>query len=45
MWVKAKLTPTWPKMVGLMPVTTREMVTVDSMGPSLARFAALRMPI
>lgn len=44
MRLKAKAIPTWPKMVGLMPVTVREMAAVDGMGPSLARFAALKMP-
>lgn len=44
MWMKAKLMPTWPRMVDLMPVTAREMVAVDRIGPSLRRFAALRMP-
>jgi len=44
MRLKAKAIPTWPKTVGLMPVTVREMAAVDGMGPSLARFAALKMP-
>jgi pimeloyl-ACP methyl ester carboxylesterase len=43
-WMKAKLVPTWASNVALMPVTTREIVAVDSIGESLDRFAALKMP-
>jgi pimeloyl-ACP methyl ester carboxylesterase len=34
----------WSGMIGLMPVTRREMLAVDRTGPSLERFAALEMP-
>ena len=44
MWVKAKVVPTWPQNIALMPVTVREMAAVDGMGPSLERFAGLKTP-
>ncbi|MFZ1991193.1 MAG: alpha/beta hydrolase [Alphaproteobacteria bacterium] len=45
MWLKAKPMPSWPGLVALAPTVVREFSAVDAVGPSLERFAALKMPV
>jgi len=43
--LQARLMPSYVRMIGLMPITIREMVAVDRAGPGLERFADLKMPV
>lgn len=45
MTLKAKQVPSWPLIVSLAPTVVREFSAVDAVGPSLERFAALKMPV